>query len=276
MAAVKTKRIQYTPSAFARASLLHLAEVGSLTALQPHISKRTNLGGFLLLIVEKGSGYVEIDKERYNLHAGDVAFIDCHKTYAHSTSDDLWMIHWAHFDGPALLSIYSKFLYRASRPFFSVQEKNVYIDCLSSLYNIAAGRDFVRDMGINTILSTLLEQVMKDCWSESRLKTKDNVEEIRLFLESHYMETVTLESLSQKFFLERTYIGHMFNRMTGSSPIKYLTMVRIQKSKELLRFTDDTLAKIAEKVGFSSEQYLSRVFKGIEGISPREYRKRWK
>ena len=90
------------------------------------------------------------------------------------------------------------------------------------------------------------------------------------------MESITLESLSQKFFLERTYIGHMFSRMTGSSPIKYLTAVRIQKSKELLRFTDDTLAEIAEKVGFSSEQYLSRVFKGLEGISPREYRKCWK
>ena len=276
MITVKTKRIQYTPSAFARASLLHLAEVGSLTALKPHISKRKNLGGFLLLVVKKGSGYLEIGREKYKLQAGEVGFIDCSKTYSHSTGDDLWTIYWAHFDGPALLSIYSKFLDRSGRPVFSVQDKNVYIDCLSNLYNTAVGGSFVRDMGINTLLSTLLEQVMKDCWSESRQKTKGNVEKIRLYLESHYMETVTLESLSQKFFLERTYIGHMFNRMTGSSPIKYLTMVRIQKSKELLRFTDDTLAKIAEKVGFSSEQYLSRVFKGIEGISPREYRKRWK
>ena len=276
MATVRTKRIQYMPSSFARASLLHLAEVGRLTALQPHISKRTNLGGFLLLVVEKGSGYVEMGRDRYDLQAGNVAFIDCSKTYAHSTSTDLWTIHWVHFDGPALLSIYSKFLDRSGRPIFSAPDKNVYIDCLSSLYDTAAGVSFVRDMGINTLLSTLLEQVMKDCWSEGRLKTKGNVEDIRLYLESHYMEPITLESLSQKFFLERTYIGHMFSRMTGSSPIKYLTAVRIQKSKELLRFTDDTLAKIAEKVGFSSEQYLSRVCKALEGISPREYRKRWK
>lgn len=276
MGAVRTKRIQYTPSSFARTSLLHLAEVGRLTALKLHISKRTNLGGFLLLVVEKGSGYVEIDKDRYELKAGDVAFIDCSKTYAHSTSDELWTIHWAHFDGPALLSIYSKFLDRSGKPVFSTPDKTAYIDCLSRLYDTAAGVSFVRDMGINTLLSTLLEQVMTDCWSEARIKTKGNVEEIRLYLESHYMEPITLESLSQKFFLERTYIGHMFSRMTGSPPIKYLTAVRIQKSKELLRFTDDTLAKIAEKVGFSSEQYLSRVFKGMEGISPREYRKRWK
>ena len=90
------------------------------------------------------------------------------------------------------------------------------------------------------------------------------------------MSHVTLESLAQAFFMERTYLGHVFNRMTGTSPIKYLTAVRIRKTKEFLRFTDSTLADIAEKVGFSSEQYLSRVFKAVEGISPREYRKRWK
>lgn len=276
MVTVRTKRIQYTSSSFARAALLHMSEVGRLTALQPHISKRTNLGGFLLLVVEKGSGYVEMGWDRYELQAGNVAFIDCSKTYAHSTSDDLWTIHWAHFDGPALLSIYSKFLDRSGRPVFFAPDKQVYMDYLQKLYDTAVGDSFVRDMGINTLLSTLLEQVMKDCWSEGRLKTKGAVEEIRLYLESHYMESITLEGLSQRFFLERTYIGHMFSRMTGSSPIRYLTTVRIQKSKELLRFTDDTLAKIAEKVGFSSEQYLSRVFKGVEGISPREYRKRWK
>ena len=127
-------------------------------------------------------------------------------------------------------------------------------------------------MGINIILSTLLEQVMSDCWSEDRPKTKGAVEKIRLYLGSHYMESITLESLSQNFFLERTYIIHMFSRMTGSSPIKYLTVMRIQKPKEFLRFIDKSLAKIAEKVGFSSVHYLSRVFKG-GGISPREYRK---
>lgn len=276
MVTVRTKRIQYTPSSFARASLLHLAEVGSLMAIKPHVSQRTNLGGFLFFVVEHGFGYVDVGSNRYELKAGNVAFIDCSKPYAHSTSEDLWTIHWAHFNGPALLSVYNKFLERSGSPVFVPSHTEMYIDSLKKLYNVALGGSFVRDMSINTILSTILERVMEDCWIDRQIKSKGNVEEIRLYLESHYMEAVTLKSLSQRFFLERTYIGHMFSRIFGSSPIKYLTTVRIQKTKELLRFTDDTLAEIADKVGFSSEQYLSRVFKGLEGISPREYRKRWK
>ena len=98
MSTVTTTRIQYTPSPFARASLLHLAEVGSLTALEPHTSKRANLGGLLLLLVEKGSGEVVAAGKKHRLTKGDVAFIDCSQPYSHSTGDDLWTIHWAHFD----------------------------------------------------------------------------------------------------------------------------------------------------------------------------------
>ena len=275
MSTVTTTRIQYTPSPFARASLLHLAEVGYLTALEPHTSKRANLGGLLLLVVEKGSGEVTTAGKRYRLTKGDVAFIDCSQPYSHSTGDDLWTIHWAHFDGPALLAVYHKFLNRSGKPIFAMMDVAAYIGCLRQLYETAAGASYVRDMSINTILSTLLEKVMDDCWGGRCSEPRGRVEEIRLFLETSYMEHITLESLAQRFFMERTYLGHMFNRAMGISPIKYLSTVRIRKIKEFLRFTDNTLAEIADKTGFSSEQYLSRVFKNVEGISPREYRKRW-
>ena len=276
MSTVKTTRIQYTPSSFARASLLHLAEVGRLTALKPHISQRNNLGGFLFLVVEKGAGMVQMGGKSYQLTAGEAAFVDCSRTYSHSTSDDLWTVHWTHFDGPALLAIYNKFLNRAGKPVFSVHDTRQYIELLQEIYQTAEGASYVRDMGINTLLSSLLELIMGDCWTENKHFQRGNVEEIRLYLENNYMKSITLEGLSKQFFMEKTYLGHVFNRAMGTSPIKYLTAVRVRKIKELLRFTDNTLSDIASKVGFSSEQYLSRVFKSVEGISPREYRKRWK
>ena len=66
----------------------------------------------------------------------------------------------------------------------------------------------------------------------------------------------------------------------------YLTLVRINKVKELLRFgvevedaggrREAKLAEIAELTGFGSEQHLSARFKRIEGCSPTEYRMKWK
>ena len=73
---VSSSRIIYTPSTFARTSLLHLQEVGSLQAVHPHVSKRSNLVSFLCFIVLSGEGELRYEGEEFKLHQGDCVFID--------------------------------------------------------------------------------------------------------------------------------------------------------------------------------------------------------
>lgn len=82
---VTSSRILYTPSPFARTSLLHLQEVGSLQAIHPHTSTRTNLTSFLCFVVRSGNGTLTYEGTTYELSAGDCVFIDCRKAYSHST-----------------------------------------------------------------------------------------------------------------------------------------------------------------------------------------------
>lgn len=56
---------------------------------------------------------------------------------------------------------------------------------------------------------------------------------------------------------------------------EYLEQLRISKAKELLRFTEKGIGEIGSLCGFTDSHYFSRVFMKVEGISPREYRKRW-
>ncbi len=228
MSTVTTTRIQYTPSPFARASLLHLAEVGSLTALKPHTSQRANLGGLLLLLVEKGSGEVTAAGKRYRLGTGDVAVIDCSQPYSHSTGEDLWTIHWAHFDGPAALSIYSKFLARAGRPIFTAPDIASYLKLFSDLFKTASGASYVRDMSINTILSSLLEKVMGDCWGGEKAEPKDNVEAIRLYMDSHYME---LGQIIPGILFGKDLFGAYILKSYGHLPYKVSVQCAHQKDK---------------------------------------------
>ena len=85
---VSSSRIIYTPSTFARTSLLHLQEVGSLQAVHPHISQREDLVSFLCFIVLSGEGTLSYEEQTYQLDQGDCVFIDCRKAYSHSTSDN--------------------------------------------------------------------------------------------------------------------------------------------------------------------------------------------
>lgn len=79
---VTSSRILYTPSTFARTSLLHLQEVGSLQAIHQHTSTRTNLTSFLCFVVLSGTGSLTYEGMTYELSAGDCVFIDCRKAYA--------------------------------------------------------------------------------------------------------------------------------------------------------------------------------------------------
>lgn len=79
---VTSSRILYTPSTFARTSLLHLQEVGSLQAIHQHTSTRTNLTSFLCFVVLSGTGSLTYEGMTYELSAGDCVLIDCRKAYA--------------------------------------------------------------------------------------------------------------------------------------------------------------------------------------------------
>lgn len=68
---VSSQRILYTPSEFARTSLLYLQETGSLHALAAHTSHREHLASYLFFSVTSGSGELNYNGKTYALHSGD-------------------------------------------------------------------------------------------------------------------------------------------------------------------------------------------------------------
>lgn len=131
---VSSSRIIYTPSTFARTSLLHLQEVGSLQAVHPHTSTRTNFLSFLCFVVLSGKGKLKYEGVDYELRAGDCVFIDCRKAYSHSTSDNLWSLQWCHFYAPSLPAVYEKYKERGGRPVFHPDDIASFTSLLSVFF----------------------------------------------------------------------------------------------------------------------------------------------
>ena len=109
LSSVQSSRIIYTPSTFARTSLLHLQEVGSLQAVHPHISQREDWVSFLCFIVLSGEGTLSYEEQTYQLGEGDCVFIDCRKAYSHSTSDNLWSLQGQFGSDPINVNFQKKF-----------------------------------------------------------------------------------------------------------------------------------------------------------------------
>lgn len=275
---VKSTRIIYTPSTFARTSLLHLQEVGSLRAIYPHTSKRSNLVSFLCFVVLSGEGELSYDGQNYQLHSGDCVFIDCRKAYSHSTSDNLWSLQWCHFYAPSLPAVYEKYKERGGRPLFHPENINLFTGLLSDLYNLAAMSDYIRDMRINEKLGTLLTLLMEQSWHpECMTVSRKRMEliEIKKHLDEHYAEKITLDDLAKRFFINKFYLSKIFKETYGTTVNNYLISKRITRAKQLLRFTDMTVDEIGVAVGMGDANYFSRMFRKVEGTSPSEYRKQW-
>lgn len=275
---VQSSRILYTPSTFARTSLLHLQEVGSLQAIHPHTSRRTDLVSFLCFVVLSGAGELEYEGEEYRLVAGDCVFIDCRKAYSHSTGNELWSLQWCHFYAPTLPAVYEKYRERGGRPVFHPEDVAGFTELLSELYDLALSSDYIRDMRINEKLGRLLTLLMEQSWNpESATVSRKRMElsAIKDYLDEHYTEKILMDDLAERFFINKFYMTKIFKETYGVTINNYLISKRITRAKQLLRFTDKTVDEVGNAVGMEDANYFSRMFRKVEGVSPREYRKQW-
>ncbi|NBI17777.1 response regulator [Neglecta sp. X4] len=98
-------------------------------------------------------------------------------------------------------------------------------------------------------------------------------EEILAYIDANLHQHLTLQSISDTFFLNRTYICALFKKHLDVTFSQYLTSARLEKAKFYLSHTNLKQLEIAEKVGFKDEFYFSKVFKKAENMSPGVYRK---
>ncbi|WP_410514222.1 response regulator [Paenibacillus sp. BR2-3] len=98
------------------------------------------------------------------------------------------------------------------------------------------------------------------------------VQEIKAYLESHYHENIGLDQLAERFDLNSSYVSNLYSKSTGQTILEYVTLLRIQKAKQMLRETSFKISKISQNVGYDNQRYFCQVFKKHVGVSPGHYR----
>lgn len=276
---VKSNRIIYTPSIFSKNNLIYLQEIGELQAQQPHISKRKNLSSYLFFIVTKGSGMLEYENKVYQLSKGDCVLLDCQKTYAHQSSPNLWELKWIHFYGTNMNNIYDKYLELGGTPSFKTHNTESIMQLWNQIFHFASFNDHTKDMEIYSSLVSLLTLLLNEGKTTNApgysAHNAQNLQMIKEYLDTNYSQKITLDLLSNKFYINKFYLERIFKEQFSDTITNYLLKVRITRAKSLLRFTDLSIEKISHECGMNDANYFSRAFKKIEGITPGQFRKMW-
>lgn len=92
------------------------------------------------------------------------------------------------------------------------------------------------------------------------------------YIHENYMRTLTAADIASYVGIHPGHLHRLFRAETGTRVTEYLTNVRLDKAKTLLKRTDIPIALVASLAGISSQQYLSRLFHQHVGMTPQAYR----
>ena len=95
----------------------------------------------------------------------------------------------------------------------------------------------------------------------------------KVYIAQNLDKDLSLESIARSASLSPYYFSRAFTRVVGMPPYRYLIHKRLQRSMELLRESEITVAEIAHKVGFGSHKHFSTTFRRSTGMSPSQYRR---
>lgn len=92
------------------------------------------------------------------------------------------------------------------------------------------------------------------------------------YIGDHYSEKLSLNSIAEHIHISPVYLSSLFTKEVGQSITQYLQALRIERARQMLLETRDSVDAISERVGYSDTKYFAQVFKRLVGVTPAAYR----
>ena len=121
-------------------------------------------------------------------------------------------------------------------------------------------------------LTKILRKFSEETFNLTKVKHIDLLSKAISYIRANYMHKITLEDVAEYIFLSPSYLSKIFKDEMGTNFNRYLTSVRIEKSRVLLLSQELSISEIAEMSGFFDQSYFNKVFKRETGVTPKKYR----
>ncbi|MCL2031438.1 MAG: helix-turn-helix domain-containing protein [Oscillospiraceae bacterium] len=123
-------------------------------------------------------------------------------------------------------------------------------------------------------LQMVLRQFTRHVFDFSGAKHADIIYKAVEYIKRNYAAEIVLQDVAAHLFISQSYFCRIFKEETGQTPGRYITAVRIEESKRLLRDSSIGIAEISGRAGFENQSYFTKVFRKTEGCTPGDYRRR--
>ena len=125
---------------------------------------------------------------------------------------------------------------------------------------------------VEEIVDSFARYVMENDNSNLTVNIPVPVKRALEYIHANFRQELLLSDVADAVHLNKSYLSQLFQKSVNVPYSKYLEDLRLKEAKKLLRTTNMPASEIAELVGFSSQNYFTKVFKNRVGISPIKYR----
>lgn len=146
---------------------------------------------------------------------------------------------------------------------------------MESILTETESADYGSDLMCDALLTRLMVLVNRICvhsvsQHDEITYSSPMVAGIIDYINRHYSEPLSLDSLAEQFFVSKYHLSHEFNRHIGTGVHRYIQKKRLQIARQLLA-QGQKPTKVSAECGFGDYTGFYRAFKGEYGVSPREY-----
>ncbi|MFW5894756.1 MAG: response regulator [Bacillota bacterium] len=194
-------------------------------------------------------------------------------------------------DTEAINTLFDQVLYPKSNALDSLLNQQYYLVNITSVIVRFAESfdmsldDLMEEDFLNTLFSIndlkkALDYVKQAVLKLRSIKKKESVDSSKILIEKilHYMETnfddpsLNMEKVAEHFAISVSYLSALFKKHTQTTFSKYLIELRMEKAKELIRYSSLKIKEVALEIGYRDVYHFSHSFKKMTGKSPKEYR----
>lgn len=163
----------------------------------------------------------------------------------------------------------------AERP-FTARDNDVYQNVISLLTLLVdQNPSFQRFSVIYALLDTLVRAGQVSQRSSHSLREEQMFKKGLTYINDNYAENITLTDVSNHTGMSYSWFSRSFKKASSYNFKEYLTLIRLNKAKLLLRDTCTSITDISDTCGFREHKYLISAFRTYCGVTPTEYRKRF-
>lgn len=232
-----------------------------------------------IIWVLSGSVYLELDEEMKLLEEDDLFIVNNDSVYRIINNSENNIIFSITINLNKYIEYYPKLENIRFRNNFTEEDKT-YLDYMKKHMGMVAMYLYKHEKGYqlfigSEIILTITDLIKQFSIEEpEQLEDHPNLNQLKSILKymNENIESITLTDLSNNFYLNIYYLSHFIKDNLGISFRDYIQYIRLNKFLNLLLSTDLMINEISDLCGFSSIQYLNKIFKEKYGLTPTEYK----